>query len=207
MHMPRTWNLIALLCGVALTVATLELWGIFLRSRMDLEAQPQMLRAFSQSAFAKLTNSMQDRERPWFPEASSSLHDAWRIRPLDGNSLTLAHFRGNVVFLNYWKISCAPCIAEIPSILRLRDSLANESIVFLFVTQDDEQQVRDFLKKNALDISVYFSATDIPEDLPVNGLPTTYILDPNSAAVFRHEGMLNWDDQGARAFLHHLAGH
>ena len=45
--------------------------------------------------------------------------------------MRLSDLKGKVVFLNFWRTSCGPCIAEMPGIERLYDSLRGENIFFL----------------------------------------------------------------------------
>jgi thiol-disulfide isomerase/thioredoxin len=132
-------------------------------------------------------------------------HDKWQIRPLDGKFITLGDLAGKVVFLNFWSTSCGPCIAEMPGIEKLRDSLKGEQIAFVVVTEDDEPRVRSFLKKVPLDLPVYLTEAKPPQDLQVMGFPTTFILDRKGAAVYREVGGYNWDNDSARGFLRGLA--
>ena len=137
--------------------------------------------------------------------APSSTHDHWWIRPLDSGAVTLAQFKGKVVFLNFWSTSCGPCIAEMPSIEKLRDSLKDEPVVFLAVTPEDEQAVSFFIVDHPLHIPVFrYDYRDVPQDLAPEGFPTTFILDRAGRAVYRNEGAVNWDDGNARNFIRSL---
>lgn len=51
------------------------------------------------------------------------------------------------MFLEFWATWCGPCVAGIPRTNRLIDALAGADAVFLFVTDEDEAQVRGFLGK------------------------------------------------------------
>lgn len=110
-----------------------------------------------------------------------------------------------MVFLNFWLTTCGPCIAEMPALERLRESLRGEPVEFLAVTPEDEERVRGFLAKARVEVPVYLSEEPLPEELPLFGYPTTFIIDPNGVAVFRHIGPANWDDDAARAFIQRLA--
>jgi thiol-disulfide isomerase/thioredoxin len=74
---------------------------------------------------------------------------------LDGKPVTLTQFKGKAVFLNFWSTSCGACIAEMPGINRLSDSLKDKQIVFAAVTQEPEKDVRNFVKKNIVGVPVY----------------------------------------------------
>ena len=118
--------------------------------------------------------------------------------------MNLEDFKGKVVFLNFWSTSCAPCIAEMPGMEALLDSLKNERVAFLAVTQDDETTVRRFLEKQPMRFPTYLSSEKPPTDLFTLGIPTTFILDTKGAAVLRHEGPVDWDNDGVRAYIRGL---
>ena len=119
--------------------------------------------------------------------------------------MRLSDLKGKVVFLNFWRTSCGPCIAEMPGIERLYDSLRGENIFFLSVSDyETPDAVRGFMVKNRLRIPVYLAGNDLPQDLPAVGVPATYVMDREGRAVFRLVGDANWDDDRARSFLRAL---
>jgi thiol-disulfide isomerase/thioredoxin len=197
-------SFLGLLAGIALTMLTLEIWGNLLQHTVASAAQPQVLRPMMQARLDAA--SSKSLARPVLPKTPSSLHDHWHVRSLDGKSLSLAQLHGKVVFLNLWNTSCPPCVAEMPGIERLYNSLRGTQVVFLAVAPEDPQRVRNFLAKNPLDVPVYLTDEELPDDLVGRGIPTTLILSPSGTVVFKHTGPLNWDDPDVRAYLRSLAG-
>jgi len=47
--------------------------------------------------------------------------DSLDLRALDGSPLTAAALRGRTVLLDFWATWCAPCLAELPNLRRLRE--------------------------------------------------------------------------------------
>ena len=190
--------------GVALAMLIIQLWGMYLDRAILAAAQPDLLRPLQQKQLAHATGSSLGLPRAWFPETSGRLHDDWQVRPLDGKPLKLAELKGKVVFVNFWATTCAPCIAEMPGIARLSDSLKNEPVAFLAVTREDSRLVHKFLDQHPLGVPVYISSAVPPADLAPAGYPTSYILDRNGDVLFRHVGPLNWDDENARTYIRSL---
>lgn len=195
------WGMIAgFACAVCLAIIGMQVLGI----RWEHDIASLVLLRTGQRQPAAVSSNL-GLPHPWLPESTGQVHDSWRIRPLDGGkSITLAALKGEPVFLNIWSTTCMPCIGELPTIERLHSSLKNQHVAFLAVTRDHAWEVRNFLKKNHINLPVYLSEQDPPSDLPASIVPTTYILDSNGAAVFKYVGALNWDDTDARRFLNSL---
>ena len=65
---------------------------------------------------------------------------------LDGELLRLSALRGKVVVLNWWAISCAPCVAEIPALTELVRKYERESVEFVAIADNTSPEVVEFLK-------------------------------------------------------------
>jgi thiol-disulfide isomerase/thioredoxin len=185
--------------GVALTLVAFTLWGRHLGETLEQLAQPRLLMPIHLN-----TGSSERLPRPWLPTAQSVAHDQWSLRPLEGKAGTLGQFIGKVVFLNFWSTSCAPCIAEMPGIELLHESLKSEPVAFLAVTQEEEKRVRSFLLEVPLRVPVYLGDKDGPADLRVGAFPTTFILNRDGIVVYRDVGAKNWNDESARNFIRAL---
>ena len=201
MAMRRIGFTIGLVTGIALTLIVLDLWGKYLDRTVSEAAQPRVLRPMRPTQEAGFPDSSRNLPAPWLPGFSGQRHESWRVRSLDGRDVSLGDFKGNVVFLNYWSTSCEPCIAEMPGMEGLLDSLKNERVTFLAVTLEEESVVREFLKKHPLRIPLYLSSENPPADLAAPGVPTTFLLDTRGAAMLRYTGAVNWDDENVRSYI------
>jgi len=153
--------------------------------------------------------SVVTRSPPQFPEPSelSTIGTAdysWSYRALDGKEILFSESKGKVVFLNFWATWCGPCKAEMPNIQSLYDSLKNEDIVFLLVSNEDEETVRKFLDKKQYTFPVYLRDKEVPEVFKTRGIPATFILSREGSVVFKHVGAAKWDDESCLSFIRSL---
>jgi thiol-disulfide isomerase/thioredoxin len=125
---------------------------------------------------------------------------------MDRERLSFEAFRGEVVVLNAWATWCPPCVDEMDSFAALRDSVADTGVRFLFLTTEDREHVRRFLRLQGLDLPVAFERTRLPAAYGQFGLPTTWIIDREGRIVLRHPGAARWDTPEVEALLRHLAG-
>ncbi len=124
---------------------------------------------------------------------------------LEGNRLDFADFSGQVLILNFWATWCAPCIAEMPSLTRLKEATLDVGVVFACVTHEPVATVREFLDKRDVDVPIYVVDGDVPECFKSRAIPATFVLDKNGRIVLRHFGAAAWDDEGVVGFVRGLA--
>jgi len=123
-------------------------------------------------------------------QAPASTASDISFKDKDGKIVSLGALKGKVVFINFWATWCPPCIHEMPSINRLRQSFKdNDDIVFLMVDVDNKMEKSTaFMEKNKYDLPVYVAAGDIPPDYLESSIPTTVILDKSGDMIARIEG-------------------
>ncbi len=74
----------------------------------------------------------------------------------DGTEARLEDFKGKVVVLNFWATWCAPCVKELPSLVRLQQARGDLTVIALNVDTKLEGPIGDFLKEvGAAELEAY----------------------------------------------------
>jgi thiol-disulfide isomerase/thioredoxin len=121
----------------------------------------------------------------------------------DGLVTSLDNYKGNVVFINFWATWCPPCIAEMPSIQKLYDTLSDDTrITFLLVSLDEdfETAIR-FKERRGFTMPVYHIRNRDRSVFESQIIPTTYVVDPEGRIVLERRGMAAYDTPEFREFL------
>jgi thiol-disulfide isomerase/thioredoxin len=143
----------------------------------------------------------------------------FRLALADGQGISLADARGQVLFVNFWATWCPPCRDEMPSMLRLGRDLADRhpgKFRMLAVSVDEGWDViREFFGGPlppavtvALDAdqqatrAYYCTARGTCPDS--YKFPETYIVDRTGRLVAYMVGPRDWSDPAARKFLEKL---
>ncbi len=108
----------------------------------------------------------------------------------NGKTISLRSLKGKVVFINLWATWCPPCIYEMPSINKLRNTFKdNDDLVFLMVDVDGKiNQAKKFMERRKFDLPVHIPANEIPRELFGGSIPTTIIVNKQNDIVGRHVG-------------------
>ena len=124
---------------------------------------------------------------------------------VDGNRLDFADFSGQVLIVNFWATWCGPCVAEMPSLSRLREATSDVEVALACVTREPVAKVREFLNKGDVDLPIYVLDGDVPKCFESRAIPATFVLDKKGTIVLRHFGAAAWDDEGVVGFVRGLA--
>lgn len=118
----------------------------------------------------------------------------------DEQPVPLAQYRGRAVFVNFWATWCGPCIAEMPSLIRLQEQLDPADIAFVSIAEDDTWPPLDqYLRRNPLPFDLYRDRpprVEIP--FATTSYPTSFLIDRDGQAVYRFNGARDWDDPRVR---------
>lgn len=124
------------------------------------------------------------------------LTSEWQLHSIStGENLLLSSLKGKTLFINIWATWCPPCVAELPSIARLRDQFEGDpNVVFLLVSVDnDPATVEDFLRSRNMSLPVYVGKSPPPAELHSDYVPATFIVDPTGVIRKSHIGGEEWD--------------
>jgi thiol-disulfide isomerase/thioredoxin len=126
-------------------------------------------------------------------QAENSLHasDIMILKDLNGNPIELSRYKGKVVFINFWATWCAPCIAEMPSIQKASEQLPSNKVEFLLASNEPVDRITSF--KERRNIALQFVRLENQEELGIQVLPTTYIVNSAGKLVFSEAGSRQWD--------------
>lgn len=124
-----------------------------------------------------------------------------------GKPVKFSDYKGQYLILNVWATWCAPCITELPSLKKLHDVINADGswrVIAISVDQKNNlDKVAQFTSKTRTqDIANYYDyKTEAQSKLPLNGLPTTYIVSSSGRIVFEVQGGGQWYSQEMIDFL------
>lgn len=108
-------------------------------------------------------------------------------------TVSLHDLRGKIIVLNFWTTWCAPCVEEMPSLVRLQKSMAPKVAVLAVSTDQNESAYHQFLIQYQIDLLTVRDAAEKSSRLyGTTGQPETFIIDTGGTIRRKFIGAQDW---------------
>jgi len=77
----------------------------------------------------------------------------FNVNTINGENISSESLKGKLSVINFWFETCPPCIAEIPGLNQLVEEFGTQSINYLAISTDTNEDVIKFLQKNDFNFS------------------------------------------------------
>lgn len=112
--------------------------------------------------------------------ATTSVAPSLQLPSLQGETVSLESYRGQVVLVNFWATWCPPCRLEMPGFQRVYEDKRDDGFVVIALSTDrgDQQAVREFVEKRDLTFPVAMATGGVVNGFgSVRALPTSFLID------------------------------
>jgi peroxiredoxin len=120
-------------------------------------------------------------------------------------TVSLHDYRGKIVVLNFWSAHCAPCIAEMPSLVQLQKRMGDKITVVGVAVDTEDNEYHAFLRKHGIDFLTVLDSAKKSYDLyGATGYPETTIIDRNGIARRKFVLAMDWTSPEIIEYLQKL---
>ena len=126
------------------------------------------------------------------------------LSDIDGKKVRLGDFKGKVIVLNFWSTTCAPCVAEIPSLNTLYRDQKGSGLVVLGISVDrSSKPVRELADKLRITYPLLMdSLQEIYFDTyALFGQPVSIVIDRAGLVQEKLLGEVDWSSAKIRSRL------
>ncbi len=108
---------------------------------------------------------------------------------LDGETISLADYRGKYVLLDFWSVWCGPCRGETPHLKAVWDAFGDDDrFAMIGLSLDKDVDVpKEYTEKNELKWIQGFlgdwSKTKVPASFGVQGIPSIILIGPDGKII------------------------
>ena len=117
--------------------------------------------------------------------------EKFTLTDADGKSHSLAGYRGKWVIVNFWATWCPPCLEEIPDLVAIKEARKDVEVIGIAMEFQDAKQVVQFADGMFVNYPIVLGDRKVSNSIgQVDGLPTTFIYDPQGKLAERHVGKI-----------------
>ncbi|VAW53409.1 Thioredoxin family protein [hydrothermal vent metagenome] len=122
-------------------------------------------------------------------------------------SVSLAQFKGKVVYLDFWASWCKPCKNSFPWLHSLKENFAAQGFEVVAINLDKDRALADaFLKVMDVNFTVAFDESgDTASRYKLKGMPSSYLIGRDGKLYASHIGFREKDkaklEQGIKQLL------
>ncbi len=124
------------------------------------------------------------------------LAETFSATALDGESFDLAELKGKIVVLTFWSTKCPICHSEIPKLNQLVETYQDKAVVFLGLTMENSDKVKNYLKKtpfkfdilpNSFGVVLKYADKDGDGNVAM-GFPAHFLINQKGEIEFKTSG-------------------
>lgn len=130
---------------------------------------------------------------------------------LKGVKHSLKEWAGHLLIVDIWATWCEPCVRSLPAMKALQERFDKEpasKIKVVSISLDRRAStVNKFLKRHGFEDyqTLIDPKSDIGDDVPIDVVPSVYVLDGNGNLVGFVRGYVDWSDAAVPAYLQALS--
>jgi peroxiredoxin/YHS domain-containing protein len=116
------------------------------------------------------------------------------VKDMDGKDVTLDHYRGKVVLLDFWATWCKPCIKALPDLEKLQTQYGDKGFTVLGVSIDENpKKVTQFVGSKKPSYPILLDTAEEPAwpAFHVKAIPATFLIDRDGQIVKQWTGAID----------------
>lgn len=114
-----------------------------------------------------------------------------KLNDLNGQPVDMDQYQGKILLLNLWATWCRPCIAEMPDLIEMEQSLSDD-FVLIAASDEDLTKINRFLEKRPFALNILQLETSM-DQLGVYSLPTTLVIGREGELLETLVGAHEWN--------------
>lgn len=117
----------------------------------------------------------------------------FELKDVNGRTVRLSAYRGQVVLLNFWATWCGPCKIEIPWFVEFQRTFKDRGFTVIGVSVDEDgwDAVRPFLAARQVNYPVVIATPEVEMKYGgVEALPMSFLIDREGRIASTHVGLV-----------------
>lgn len=115
-----------------------------------------------------------------------SIASDFNVLDINGKEISLQQLKGKYVILDFWATWCAPCMKEMPSLVKIYAQYPDDKLAFISVSLDRDTLAYTRIRQRLPTTWKYiFGVESIISAYGVTAIPEFYLIDPEGRIIFK----------------------
>jgi len=125
---------------------------------------------------------------PWYGKPAPD----FALTDLDGKEHKLSDYKGKKVLLVFWAIWCPPCLREIPDLIELRETVSEDKLAMLAISNEKPNLVKSFVAQANINYTVLLYKGTLPSTYnTINAIPSSFFIDTEGKIKLATSGLVS----------------
>lgn len=114
------------------------------------------------------------------------------LQTINGENVDMYKQKSKLTLIDFWYVSCHPCLEAIPSLNKLYRKYKKEglNVIGINAVDKDTALINKIIRKKDISYTIYKDGKKLAEKYNVYGFPTFFILDENYNVIHREIGFV-----------------
>jgi peroxiredoxin len=109
------------------------------------------------------------------------------VKTADNETVTRRSLEGQIVILNFWSTSCAPCVREMPELQEVQKS-SQATVIGIALDAGGWRTVKPFINRHSVSYRIALGDEELFQRFDGIGVPYTLLLDRSQRIVRIYRG-------------------
>jgi peroxiredoxin len=136
--------------------------------------------------------------KPWYGKSSPD----FSLTDIAGKEHKLSDYRGKNVLIVFWATWCGPCIREIPHLIELRNTVSEDNLAILAISNERPDVVKKFVAQAKMNYTILLDPGVLRKEslgLPapynaIRAIPSSFFVDSEGKIKLGSTGMVSLDE-------------
>jgi len=130
-----------------------------------------------------------------FKQWQGKLAPEFTLSDITGKEHKLSNYRGKYVIITFWATYCGACRLEIPHLMELRNTVGQDSLAILAISNEAPDLVKNFAAQQKINYTVVAQPGPMPSPFDsVEYTPTNFLIDSQGRIKLAAVGLMSADE-------------